>query len=242
MDAYFVRHTRKLNIKGEYLERLWNEDRVAIHYPEFSDGLREQDNESTESEDYAGTARTAMTRLKELGDRGGYVWAQSLVSGDAKVGVVRQGTRIEPCGAEWREPDGRGHRKAGDRAVLKTLRLDETTVRSVPPGEAMGLRAGKPRQGTIVRWKGVGARLANFVEGRPPTHEWSGLSTAQQEAACAEFLRLQQGSPRSPEAPSPAPAGRAHPRGHGRLRRGRSRSENLCANHPPLRGLGAGPG
>lgn len=192
MDAYFVRHTRKLNVRREYLERLWDEDRIAIHYPEYPGGLRDVDNGSENPDDYDGTARTAMRRLKELGERGGYVWAQSLVSNNAKVGVVESGTEIELCEAEWREPDEQGHRKAGDQAVLKTLKLGGQRVRHVPPGEAMGLRAGKPRQGTIVRWNGAGTRLASFVEGDSPAYEWSGLSTAQQEAACAEFLRSQQ--------------------------------------------------
>ena len=35
----------------------------------------------------------------------------------------------------------------------------------------------------------MGERLADFVEGRPPKHVWPNLSTAQQEAVCAEFLR-----------------------------------------------------
>jgi hypothetical protein len=45
-----------------------------------------------------------------------------------------------------------------------------------------------PAQGTISRWK-VGERLARFVQGQPPKHEWANLSTSQHEAVCAEYLR-----------------------------------------------------
>jgi hypothetical protein len=63
--------------------------------------------------------------------------------------------------------------------------------RCASSGGQVGLRAGRPRQGTIVRWN-CGTRLADLVEGRDPEEEWSNLSTEQQEAACAEFLRLQR--------------------------------------------------
>ena len=190
MDSYFVRHTEKLTVRREDLERLWEEDRVAIHYPEYPDGLRDADNDSIEPGDYRATAKTAIGRLGELGARGGYVWTESLVSGDAKVGVVAPGTEVEvEREAWWREPDDGEGPRSGRRAVLKTLRLQD--ARPVRRGEAMGLRAGRPRMGTISRWRNCKTRLADLVDGRATSRVWPNLSTAQQEAACAEFLRLQ---------------------------------------------------
>jgi hypothetical protein len=61
-------------------------------------------------------------------------------------------------------------------------------VKIVPRREQVGLRAGRPQQGTISRWD-VGERLARFVQCQPPMHEWANLFTAQHEAVCAEFLR-----------------------------------------------------
>lgn len=116
-------------------------------------------------------------------------WAESFVSEDkaAKVGCVEPGTKIELCDASWylRGRTDVASRQDDDPAVLKTVRLSR--VRSVPRREQVGLRAGKPQQGTISYWH-VGNRLARFVEGRPPEYVWPNLSTAQQEAVCAEFL------------------------------------------------------
>jgi hypothetical protein len=84
VDSYFARHTEKLSVREEDLLRLWDENRVAIHYPEYRGILRQTDNESKDPEDYEETAKSAMRCLKELGDRGGYVWTESLVSDSAK--------------------------------------------------------------------------------------------------------------------------------------------------------------
>lgn len=79
--------------------------------------------------------------------------------------------------------------------MLKTLQLD--WVKEIPPHEVMSLRAAKPIQGTIRRWKACGPRLEALVEGRSLEHEWESLSPDLQEAVCAEFLRLHS-DPRYP--------------------------------------------
>lgn len=192
MRSYFVRHTERLSIRDEDLKRLWDEDRIAIHYPTGKSGMGREDCRSLDPEDYYGKKgrdRTAISRLVELAGDGGYVWAESFVSGDktAKAGYVEPGTPIELRDARW---DLRGRdepeRQNGDPAVLKTVKL--TKVKTVPRPEQVGLRAGRPQQGTISRWD-VKERLARFVQGRPPEHEWANLSTAQHEAVCAEYLR-----------------------------------------------------
>jgi hypothetical protein len=190
MRSYFVRHTEKLKIHDEDLKKLWDEDRVAIHYPVEASGRKDEDSRSLEPEDYKGRDKTAISRLVELARDGGYVWAESLVSEGkaAKVGFVKSGTEIELRGARW-DLCGRtdvADRQDGDPAVLKTVKLSR--VKPVPRCEQVGLRAGKPLQGTIARWN-VGGRLADLVEGRIPTRVWANLSTAQQEAARTEFLR-----------------------------------------------------
>lgn len=190
MHSYFVRHTNKLLIRDEDLEKLWNEDRVAIHYPGAESTRGHEDARSTEPEDYNGNDKTAISRLAELARDGGYVWAESLVSKDkaAKVGYVEPGTGIELRDARW---DLRGRTNVADRrnghpAVLKTVRISRARV--VSRREQVGLRAARPQQGTISYWH-VGDCLADLVEGRPSARVWGNLSTAQQEAACAEFLR-----------------------------------------------------
>jgi hypothetical protein len=166
MRSYFVRHTERLLIRDEDLKELWDEDRIVIHYPTGKAGLGQEDSRSLNPEDYNGKQgrdRTAISRLVELARGGGYVWTESFVSEDktAKAGYVKPGTRIERRDARW---DLRGRdepkRKDGDPAVLKTVKL--TRVKTVPRREQVGLRAGRPQQGTISRWK-VGERLARFV-------------------------------------------------------------------------------
>jgi hypothetical protein len=127
------------------------------------------------------------------------VWTESFVSEDktSKAGYVDPETEIVLRDARWdlRGQDVTG-RVDGDPAVLKTVKLSQ--VKSVPRREQVRLRAGRPQQGTISYWN-VGDRPADFVEGRPPKHVWPNLSTAQQEAVCAEFLReTHEGRPELP--------------------------------------------
>ena len=188
-----MRHTDRLLVRDEDLQKLWDEDRIAIHYPDEASGRGDEDSRSLDPADYYGKRgrdRTAISRLVELTRDGGYVWAESFVSEDksAKRGRVEPGTEIVLRDARWylRGQNDVAKRQDGYPAVLKTVKL--SNVRSVPRREQVGLRAGISQQGTISYWH-VGERLADFVEGRPPRHVWPNLSTAQQEAVCTEFLR-----------------------------------------------------
>lgn len=91
MKSYFVRHTERMSVRDEDLEDLWKQHRVAIHYPDFLDGIGSVDNESFDSDDYPGRqensrAKTSVKTLNDLAANGGYVWAESRVDGRAKVG------------------------------------------------------------------------------------------------------------------------------------------------------------
>ena len=72
-------------------------------------------------------------------------------------------------------------------AVLKSLALDRPFV--VPASRQAGLLAGRPRQGTMSRWPGVGSLVADLVEGRQPEPRVGLLSPTSQEVLCAEYLR-----------------------------------------------------
>jgi hypothetical protein len=201
MKSYFVRHTDRLLVRDEDIKKLWDEDRIAIHYPDKASGRSDEDSRSLDPAEYKARDNTAISRLVELARDGGHVWAESFVSEDksAKVGCVEPGTEIVLRDARWylRGQNDVADRQDGYPAVLKTVKLSK--VRSVPRREQLGLRAGIPQQGTISYWH-VGERLADFVEGRPPKHLWPNLSTAQQEAVCAEFLReSHEGRPELPK-------------------------------------------
>ena len=49
-----VRHTEKLTIRDADLKKLWDEDRVAIHYPDENKVRKSEDSRSLEPEDYKG--------------------------------------------------------------------------------------------------------------------------------------------------------------------------------------------
>ena len=192
--SYFVRHTEGIAVRKEDLRRLWAEDRIAVHFPGETP-RNEQDSESLIPADYVPpNAKGAIAAFAELAEEGGYVWAQSYVSNRAKVGYVRgrreggQGAVMER-GARW---DLRGKtypgRVDGHPATLKTLPMER--VKEMEKKDAMHLRAARPPSVTICRWTSVGGRLRDLLdEGPRRTLEWSGLSTAEQEAACAEYLR-----------------------------------------------------
>lgn len=190
--SYFIQHTKTLGVREEYLRQLWNENKVAIHFPGNMEG---EDLKSLEPEEYESgpaptTAKSAIRCFRELAQYGGYVWAQSRVSDLVKVGKVEP-QPIEWVQAQWQEQEELSNelkRKGGKDALLKALSLSQ--VKELRPGHAMGLRAGRPQRQAISRWWKCRNGLATLVEEREGSHDWSVLSPEQQEAACAEYLRL----------------------------------------------------
>ncbi len=192
MLSYFIQHTKTLGIRDENLRELWDQGKVAIHFPGNLEG---EDLKSLNPEDYedspgARTAKASIKCFKELTRDGGYVWAQSRISAVVKVGKVEP-QEVEWFHARWREsedlPD-EYKRKGGKDALLKVLTLSK--VKDIRPGQAMGLRAGRPQRQAISRWWKCRNGLAALVEGEERPREWDNLSPEQQEAACAEYLRL----------------------------------------------------
>jgi hypothetical protein len=186
MDSYFVRHTKAMTVRDQDLDLLWAENKVAIHYP----GEGKEDSKSLFPGDYAhGSEKKAIRTLVELAENGGYVWTESRSQAEAKIGVVWPKTEVQLYSAIWTKPnDSRYEGRECAEATLKTLQLDR--VKEITPFEAMSLRAARPRQGTIMRWRACGPRLQAFVEGKSVKQEWEYLSPDLQESACAEFLRL----------------------------------------------------
>lgn len=187
MESYFIRHTPKLAVVDEAIDHLWQQDMIAIHFPEVhyrsSVTPREVEDETSLDETRYGKrgARQAVRIFQILNTHGGYVWAEYRGRNEAKAGVVVPNS-FALYETRWRP----GTFPYDRTAKLKTLRLD--MVRKIGPGREMALRAARPRQGTVAKWH-VEDRLADVVEGRPVQKSWPRLSTEQQEAACAEYLR-----------------------------------------------------
>lgn len=187
MKTYFVRHTKKLDINAQTRARLWDERRIAIHYPhDIHNKVRKRDNASLNVQDYPRRAKGAMRALNELAKHGGYVCAEYFGHDECLVGTVKPGSKIQRLYGEWgtlNECDGR-------EAILKSLKLER--VRFVNPHDRAVILVGRPRQGTIMRWKTPGQAIADLVEGRRAAPSLNQLSTAQQEIMCSEFLRSSQ--------------------------------------------------
>jgi len=160
------------------IERLWAEDRMAIHFL----GNGPTDLESLDLKDYPQKGnRTAVSRFGRLAQEGGYVWSPYRDYEQAKVGFVERDTKIQIMDATWDD------RNPGRPAKLKTLQLKG--AQTIEMGEWMSLRVATPRQGTISRWKRHNAELASIVDGKTLQRAWQNLSPPVQEIVCTEFLR-----------------------------------------------------
>jgi hypothetical protein len=184
MSAYFIRMTEKINVRDEDLHKLWAENVIVIHYPGPQVLVGAPDSESLDPNDYADDrlASSVIRRFVELGQNGGYVWAECRSRDEVKVGVVNPGTKVSLRDAvSW----GRG--RDGQPAKLKGLAL--TNVVEIKPGERLALRAGRPQQGTLGRWRAADEVLPAIIDGRALALSWASLYPTLQEVACAEYLR-----------------------------------------------------
>ncbi len=95
--SYFARHTEGILVRRQDLKRLWDEDRIAVHFPGDT-SRNERDSSSLDPADYEKRDERGVIRaFAELAEEGGYVWAQSYVSGTAKAGYVkgrREGAKV----------------------------------------------------------------------------------------------------------------------------------------------------
>ncbi len=48
MDSYFIRHTKTMSVEDSDLDEIWNQDKIAIHFP----GDGEEDFKSLDPNDY----------------------------------------------------------------------------------------------------------------------------------------------------------------------------------------------
>ena len=201
-ESFFVRHTKGLHIGDEELDRLWRERRIAIHYPGV-EHTRDQDNDSLDLSTYLSKYRrkykVPFETFQSLEKNGGYVWAEYRKTQQYNARVIAGIIRPQRY-HRWSTKYASWSRRSGNPAMLKTLQFDEAVSRDVATGENMALRAMRPRLLTIAKWKIVKSRLALLINKEDLSEDdlWSNLFPAQQETACAEFLREQKDSPELP--------------------------------------------
>jgi hypothetical protein len=189
MDTHFIRHSWKFDIDDATRQKVCNEQRIGLHYPHYKGkngrkilGSR-PDNSSLDPDDYPRNGRTAMRGLTQLATDGGYVYAEYFGQAKALVGYVKPKSKIELFRGKW----GTLNESEGSRAILKTIRVRK--VKIVRASDHAVTLVGRPRQGTIIRWKRAGKAIENMVEGRRSLAALSDLSPDQQEILCSEFLR-----------------------------------------------------
>jgi len=184
--TYFIRHSPGLGIDDDTLERLWDQRRIAIHFPSDKEGrLQEVDNASLDPNDYSGAGKRATRTLVELARNGGYVCAEYRSHDECLIGYVEPESKIQFIKGTW----GDATEFSGREAILKTLLLKR--VKKVDPNNQPILLAGRPRQGTISRWHRIGETVANLVEGVSKSElDLTDLTPDQQETLCSEYLRL----------------------------------------------------
>ena len=165
-DTYFVGHHDGLDIDDETRQRLWNDRRIAIHYPNtiaWKDWIaaadQTPDSESLNPADYEMRERRAIEALVALAETGGYVWAQHLGYKQAVLGFVPPQSNIELFKGKWGARCG----LRGRTAILKTLRL--TKVKFVNPADYAVLADSRPPLTTITRWRAAKSTVKDLVEG-----------------------------------------------------------------------------
>lgn len=63
MKSYFIRHTKDISVRDEDLEKLWRQNKIAIHYPDLPDpvnGIGDVDNESRDPNEYPNGAKKLL--------------------------------------------------------------------------------------------------------------------------------------------------------------------------------------
>jgi len=181
MYTYFIRHTEDFGVIEEAVEKLWNENKIAIHFPGVSPSSDVPDSSSINPGDYKKRShKSALSCFRELNEKGGYIWAEYRNKEDIKIGkIIPQSFKI--LKTKWREYDR--------TAIIKTLQMEQ--VRVLKSRNAIFLKACRPIQGTICRWHNAVGKLDALVEGRPFEMKIENLTPSQQETVCAEYLRKQ---------------------------------------------------
>jgi len=180
MDTYFIRHTRDIAIDDQTRQTLIDDGRIFIHYPNYPEGLRSEDNDTFDPTQHDRKGGGVVRRFVELSRTGGYVCAEYHGLKGWIVGFVEPQTTPEIFEGRWRDWDR--------VAKLKTIKL--TKIGHITEGAGAAMLSARPRQGTFGRWWKAGRSVIRLVDGLTEDIELADLSPDQQEIVCSEFLRI----------------------------------------------------
>lgn len=188
LETYFIRHPqKKISLDSKTRDRMWKERRVFIHFEWDKSGNRRADSRSKNPDDYEGSAKKAVSALSRLALEGGYVCGHFDEHEEWMMGKVRPKSSIQLREGKWPKESEKPKKHDGI-CVIKTLRLHK--VRLVSPEDYAVLQPAQPRQGTIMRWPGIGDTVEAIVERKKLRKSLGALCPNHQEVMCAEFLRL----------------------------------------------------
>jgi hypothetical protein len=174
-----------MDVEQSIWDRLWDTRSIGIHFPlHLNPSPNDPDNESLNPEDYPQPGRSAMSVLNRLSTEGGFVLAEYWRRPGCLVGMVDPNTPITLLRGKW----GNLHGRPEFDAVLKTLKLSK--VQEVSEIRSARLLAGRPRQGTLMRWHSIRQLVKNVVLGIDAPLTVRDLIPTFQEVMCSEFLRL----------------------------------------------------
>jgi hypothetical protein len=188
MNSYYARHSSKLDISTSFKKRLYDKDKIFIHYPHYpnrSPTLTSEtpDNTSLASQNYSKSDGHVVSRFVNAAQTGGFIFADYGSDLPYKIGIVNPNSEISLENGEWGDKWQKDYRKA----TVKALQLAQ--VQTLTAEEAILFKLGRPRQGTFQQWHAIGKRLAFRLTGKPSDFNLSYLTPDQQEVMCGEFLR-----------------------------------------------------
>jgi hypothetical protein len=192
LETYFIRHTRDISVDERPRGKMWKQNRIYIHYPWDKSRNWRKDSRSKKPDDYTGSAKKALSKLKQLASEGGYVCAHFTEQKQWLVGIVPPKSQIQLCRGKWKPEEFKRHRLKGHDGIviLKTLLLHKP--RRILPDDCVVLQPAQPRQGTITRWPSIGNAVSAIVKNQKLSASLDTLSPNHQEIMCAEFLRLNE--------------------------------------------------
>jgi hypothetical protein len=194
MNTYFIRHTEFLDIDDATRAMLFNEKRIAIHFPWTKNNPigSNKDSDSLNPNDYETSGKKALNALLQLAKDGGYVCSQYYPYEKYVIGKILPNSKIEIIKGVW----GKRYDRSGKEAILKSLQLKQWKL--LEPYAYAQIHIGRPRQGTILRWISCGDLIKQLVEDEEINFSNEELDPLDQEIICQEFLRMENTKHRLP--------------------------------------------
>jgi len=171
MEEFFIRHANGMTVVEDAINCLWAHNKIAIHF-------EDRETLDVEDKDFVSGEKKAVNTLKKLKESGGYIWAEYRNKDSLKVGKILPLTRLDICKTKYdfnlyakRFGKVAARQKTLEKAPdytakLRTLQIDEKTVKTVPLARAktMELYDIRPPRVALCQWPASKGRLRRLVD------------------------------------------------------------------------------